>query len=130
MTLVIENTNVTVNDLVTIECRMVEKGRPEAKISWYHNNELLPDKNDRYLFNRGEVELKDSGSYKCVAENNAGISESKVKNLIVNKKPGEGREKVLNFNVPVTPNFVRYFLDCIAKNSVICGDIQHYSIWK
>ena len=109
---------------------MVKKGRPQAKISWYHNNELLPVKNDRYLFNRGEVELKDSGSYKCVAENNAGISESKVKSLIVNKKPGEGRGKVLNFNVPVTPNFVRYFLDCIAKNSVICGDIQHYSICK
>ena len=90
----IENTNVTVNDLVTIECRMVKKGRPQAKISWYHNNELLPDKNDHYLFNREEVELKDSGSYKCVAENNAGISESKVKSLIVNKKPGEGRGKL------------------------------------
>ena len=93
MTLLIENTNVTVNDLVTIECRIVEKGRPEAKISWHHNNKVLPDKNDSYLFKQRKVELKDSGSYKCVAENDAGISESKVKRLIVNKKPGEGRGK-------------------------------------
>ena len=90
----IDRTNVSVNDRITIECRTVKEGRPKARITWYHNNKLVPGANNPYLFNGREVELKDSGSYKCVAENDAGASESNVISITVNEKAGkDGREK-------------------------------------
>ncbi|XP_028401617.1 hemicentin-1-like [Dendronephthya gigantea] len=76
--LVVDKTNVTVGDLVTIRCSKITPGRPESKISWYHNDKLVPGKNKEYLFNQTEIEAKDAGSYRCVAENDAGTDESNI----------------------------------------------------
>jgi uncharacterized protein YodC (DUF2158 family) len=73
---------------VTIQCRTL-KGRPPPKISWYHDNTLVPGKNGQYLFNQKEIELKDAGSYRCEAKNNASENKSEVIRIAVNKKPGE-----------------------------------------
>ncbi|XP_028401534.1 neuronal growth regulator 1-like [Dendronephthya gigantea] len=74
--LLVDKTNVTVGDLVTIRCSKIKSGRPESKISWYHNDKLVPGKDKEYLFNQREIEAKDAGSYRCVAENDAGTDES------------------------------------------------------
>jgi hemicentin len=84
--LLVEKTNVSVGDRVTIQCRTL-KGIPPSKIFWYHDNTLVPRENGRYLFNRKKIELKDAGSYRCDAKNNAGEDKSEVKNITVNEKP-------------------------------------------
>jgi hypothetical protein len=86
--LLVEKTNVSVGDRVTIQCRTL-KGRPPPKISWYRDNTLVLGKNGQYLFNQKEIELKDAGSYRCEAKNNASENKSEVIRIAVSKKPGE-----------------------------------------
>ncbi len=88
----IDETNVSVGDRVTVECQILQQGRPRAKISWYHDKKLVPGESGRYLFNRKEIELKDAGSYQCVAKNNAGENKSEVIRITVKEKPEEGEE--------------------------------------
>ncbi|CAB4030735.1 roundabout 2, partial [Paramuricea clavata] len=95
--LLVEKTNVSVGDRVTIQC-LTLKGRPPPKISWYHDNTLI---NGRYLFNQKEIELKDAGSYRCDAKNNAGEDKSEVKSVTVNEKLVR-REEPVN---PLTTSF-------------------------
>ena len=79
--------NVTSGDLVTIECKVI-KGRPSPSFFWYHNSEIVVGKTGKYLFNNEEIKAKDSGSYKCAGQNNAGRSDSSVENIVVHGKAG------------------------------------------
>ena len=97
--LLIDKTNVTVSDRVTMECRVKNKGRPTAKISWYHNNKLVPEGNNaQYLYSKKEIEINDAGPYRCVAKNEAAEIKSKVRYIDVRTKEDEGEgKKILNF---------------------------------
>ena len=89
----IDETNVSVGDRVTVECQIRRQGRPQAEISWYHDKKLVPGERGRYLFNHKEIELKDAGSYQCVAKNNGGEDKSEVIWISVSEKPGgEGKK--------------------------------------
>jgi membrane carboxypeptidase/penicillin-binding protein PbpC len=89
----IDKTNVSVGDRVTIECKQRHQGRPKAKISWYHNDKIVPEKEETYFFRDEEIKLNDAGTYKCKAENDAGESKSEVRRITVNKKPDDKGEK-------------------------------------
>ena len=93
--LLIDKTNVTVSERVTMECRVKNRGRKTAKISWYHNNKLVPEANNsEYLYNNKEIEMKDAGLYRCVARNEAAEIKSKVRYIDVRpKEEGEGKIK-------------------------------------
>ena len=88
----IDETNVSVGDRVTVKCQIRQQGRPQAKISWYHDRKLVPGESGRYLFNQKEIELKDAGSYQCVANNSAGENKSEVIRITVKEKPEEGEK--------------------------------------
>ncbi|KAI8440932.1 hypothetical protein MSG28_009229 [Choristoneura fumiferana] len=66
------------NAPVTLKCKL-HKGNPRPKITWYF--QASGSKNFTTLSNSGEelrlpaVQLKDSGEYRCVAENSAGRDE-------------------------------------------------------
>ena len=102
--LLIDKTNVTVSERVTMECRVKNRGRKTAKISWYHNNELVPEANNsEYLYKEievctccyKEIEVKDAGWYRCVAKNEAAEIKSKVRYIDVRpKEEGEGKIKI------------------------------------
>ena len=87
----INKNNVFVGDRVNMECNQLSQGRPKATISWYHNNGSVLEKNEK-SFIIDEIELKDAGTYKCIAQNKAGKSESKEKRIVVNEKQNPGGE--------------------------------------
>ncbi|CAB4004031.1 High Incidence of Males (increased X chromosome loss) [Paramuricea clavata] len=130
--LLVEKTNVSVGDRVTIQCHTL-KGRPPPNISWYHDNTLM---NGRYLFNQKEIELKDAGSYRCDAKNNAGEDKSEVKSITVNEKPVLREEPVnplttsfytLTLNIPKPGEYIREVMVIVQNaksNSVLSENLR------
>ena len=88
MNLIVTKTNVTVGEIVTIQCKLVIQGRPQPTISWYQNGKIL-EQTGIYFINNEEIQQKHAGSYECKATNDAGNSRSKVVMITVHKKPGD-----------------------------------------
>ncbi|XP_057602279.1 titin isoform X1 [Hippopotamus amphibius kiboko] len=69
-------------DSIVLECLLT--GEPKPAVTWFHNGDLLRQ-NQKFQFEEvncshrlyiNDVNSRDSGKYKCIAENNSGIVES------------------------------------------------------
>uniref|UniRef100_A0A8C0H263 Ig-like domain-containing protein n=1 Tax=Chelonoidis abingdonii TaxID=106734 RepID=A0A8C0H263_CHEAB len=85
-------------DSVVLECSV--SGEPQPIVTWFRNGKILTptekfqfeeEEDGNYRLRIGEVSVSDAGTYKCVAENTAGVIET-VSNLTVEsgvtKSPG------------------------------------------
>ncbi|XP_073954597.1 hemicentin-1-like isoform X1 [Choristoneura fumiferana] len=86
------------NAPVTLKCKL-RKGNPRPKITWYF--QASGSKHFTTLSNSGEelrlpaVQLKDSGEYRCVAENSAGRDERTMTVTVLVKPEISDTEKIL-----------------------------------
>ncbi|XP_045698023.1 titin isoform X1 [Phyllostomus hastatus] len=89
-------------DFIVLECLL--SGEPKPVVTWFQNGVLLTQ-NQKFQFEEvncshrlyiDDVDVQDSGKYKCVAENNSGIAES-VSYLTV--EPVTHREYSLSENI-------------------------------
>ena len=79
----VEELAVVVRQSVRMECEPT--GDPKPKVSWYKDGKLLVPKKNRYMrmMHGGKVlqimaaRVKDTGTYKCKAENIAGEAEKR-----------------------------------------------------
>ncbi|XP_024059815.1 titin isoform X2 [Terrapene carolina triunguis] len=81
--------NCREGDSVVLECSI--SGEPQPIVTWFRNGKILTptekfqfveEEDGSYRLHIGEVSVSDAGTYKCVAENTAGVIET-VSNLTV-----------------------------------------------
>ncbi|XP_008936946.1 PREDICTED: hemicentin-1-like, partial [Merops nubicus] len=108
------NETVVVNNPIHLECRV--SGNPLPAITWYKDSRPLPSAAGAALLNRGQVlqieaaQVSDTGLYKCVAVNTAGMAEL-LHSLQVHVPPSiSGSNEMVTV---VVNNLVR--LECEAR---------------
>ncbi|TKR95914.1 hypothetical protein L596_010016 [Steinernema carpocapsae] len=90
----LKDKSVKATEKVTFECKVV--GTPEPHVSWYHGDEKLEEIPKKVIIEADDsvhrlviesTEVKDEGTYSCVAENSAGTTKSEATLQVLSEPP-------------------------------------------
>ncbi|KAK0423255.1 hypothetical protein QR680_008049 [Steinernema hermaphroditum] len=90
----LKDKSVKASEKVTFECKVV--GEPQPQVTWYHGEEKLEEVPKKVIIESDEsihrlvieaTEVRDEGSYSCVAENTAGTTKSEATLQVISEPP-------------------------------------------
>ena len=105
----------TVNSRTLLSCDTI--GLPRPQVRWEKNGRAIPQTGARYIMSRSgslqlnDVQVADSGTYRCIAENSAGTASRDVELLV------HGKVTTLPHNLH------HIFINCGAP-----GKFQHLTV--